>query len=443
MSRPLPPDFLLGCATSAYQVEGGIENDWSEWAEAGRLKDPSTRCGAAADHWRRYPDDFQLLKALGADSYRFSIEWARVEPEPGRFDPAALAGYGARVRALRDLGVEPVVTLLHFTHPRWFHQTTPWHAGGGRAAGRFVAFVERVLEALDGQARMFTVLNEPGVWLAAAYLAGVIPPGEQSLGHLVEAGAELIRAHAGAARLIRQQIPGAQVGVAHHVLELAPARPWNPVDRAIAAYGARAFNHAVPTALTTGVWQLGLLPGIRRRVEIPEAAGSLDFLGVNYYTRAFVQPGLLPRPGMELFYEDRGGRGVTDLGWELHPHGLTTALEQMARYHLPMYVTENGLDDRDDSRRAAYLFDHLGAVLDAVDAGVDVRGYFHWSLMDNFEWLEGFGPRFGLYSVDYATQARTPTRAAALFQEIARGRALPAERPEERRRPGLGRVKVG
>ena len=441
--RPLPPGFLLGCATSAYQVEGGITNDWSEWAEAGRLKDPAARCGLAADHWARYAEDFDRLKGLGADAYRFSVEWARVEPEPGRFDAAALAGYAARVRALRDRGVEPVVTLLHFTHPAWFHRTCPWHAGGGAAAGRFTAFVARVLEALDGQVRMFTVLNEPGVWLAAAYLAGVIPPGIRSVGRLAEAGAELIRAHARAAALIRAQVPGAQIGVAHHVLELAPARPRHPLDRAAAAYGARAFNHAVPRALTTGVWQLGLLPGLRHRVEIPEAVGSLDFLGVNYYSRAFVQPRLLPRPDLELFYEDRGGHGVTDLGWEIHPAGLTAALGAMAQYNLPMYVTENGLDDRDDTRRAAYLHDHLGAVLDAVDAGVDVRGYFHWSLMDNFEWLEGFGPRFGLYAVDYATQARRATRGAALFQQIAQTRGLPSARPEQTLRPGRGRVRVG
>jgi beta-glucosidase len=442
-ARPLPPGFLLGCATSAYQVEGGITNDWSAWAEAGRLKDPHTRCGAAADHWRRYAEDFDLLRDLGADAYRFSVEWARVEPEPGRYDAAALAGYRDRVRALRARGVEPVVTLLHFTHPPWFHQTCPWHAGGGQAAARFSAFVARVLEALDGQARIFTVLNEPGVWLAAAYLAGVIPPGLRSVGLLAEAGAELIRAHAAAARQIRAAVPGAQIGVAHHVLRMAPARPWHPLDRAAARYGAHVFNHAVPRALTNGVWQLGLLPGIRRRVDLPEAAGSLDFIGVNYYSRAFVQPRVLPRPDLALFYEDRGGAGVTDLGWEVHPAGLTAALKELAAYRLPLYVTENGLDDRDDSRRAAYLHDHLAAVLDAVDAGVDVRGYFHWSLMDNFEWLEGFGPRFGLYTVDYATQARRPTRGAAHFQAIARARALPADRPPETRRPGAGRVKVG
>lgn len=440
MVRPLPDDFLLGCATSAYQVEGGINNDWTAWADAGRIK---TRCGPAVGHWDRWEQDFDLLVDLGANAYRFSIEWARVEPEPGVFDEAALAQYGRMAQGLRDRNIEPCVTLLHFTHPRWFHHTCPWHDLSADGPARFARFTDRVVRALKGQVRMFTVLNEPGVWLSAAYLGGVIPPGESSLTHLASAGAQLLRAHVAAARTIRGQVPKAKIGVAHNILRFSPDRAHYPADAAAARYVAHAFNHALPQAFTRGHWQLGLLPGLRRIHHIPELVGSIDFIGVNYYSRVFVRPHLRPKPGVELFYEDRSGQGVTDLGWEVYPEGMQEALREMAAYGLPLYVTENGIDDRSDTRRSAHLYDHLDRVLQAHAQGIDVRGYFHWSLLDNFEWLEGFEPRFGLYRVDPDTLERSPTRAAALFRAIAQSWALPELRPPQTRRPGAGRVPVG
>ncbi len=442
--RALPEGFLLGCATSAYQIEGGIENDWSAWERAGRLHDDAARCGRAVDHWSRWREDFGLLSELGADAYRFSVEWARVEPEPGRWDEDALATYRAMVDELLARGIQPFVTLLHFTHPPWFHARCPWDAEGGEAVARFVAFSERVAEALGPGVVHWTVLNEPMIWLAGAYLGAALPPGRSELGAFARAFTSLVRAHAGAAAALRARHPEARIGVANHVARVEASRPGHPLDRLVAPYVERHLDHAFVDACRSGRARLGVLPGSRVDVAVPEAAGSLDFIGVNFYTRIFVEATPLAVPRGRAFHEDRGGgHGVSDLGWEILPDRLGWALDQMAGYGLPLYVTENGIDDRDDSRRAAFLYDHLAVALEARARGVDLRGYLHWSLLDNFEWLHAFGPRFGLYAVDRETMARRPTRGAELFAEIARARRLPELRPEVRPRAGTGRVPVG
>jgi beta-glucosidase len=430
--RAFPERFVFGCATSAYQIEGGITNDWSAWEAAGRLKDKDARNGLATDHWARWEQDFDLLAALGVGAYRLSIEWARVEPERGRYDQAAIAQYGRMLAGLRARGVEPFVTLLHFTHPPWFHGTSPWHEKND-APQRFAAFAERIAEIAAPHVQRWTVLNEPGVWLVGAYLAGVIPPGVRGLKNVAAAGAALLRAHGLATQKIRAARADAEIGVAHNVLRFAPSRAFHPIDRLAAAYVSRQFNHAIPRAFESGVFQLGETPGLRFVEPVPEAKGTLDFLGINYYSRVHVDT-VLGRPFGRLSYDDREGRGISDLGWEIHPRGLTELLLEMKRYGRPIYITENGIDDRSDTRRAAFLHDHLGAVLDAVDRGVDVRGYFHWSLLDNFEWLEGYPPRFGLYRVDYPTQARTLTKGGEHYRTIIERRALPSVRPPEEKR---------
>ncbi len=444
MTRPFPPHFLFGCATSAYQIEGDIENDWSAWERAGRLKDPGTRCGRATDHWNRWREDVDLLARLGAQAYRFSVEWARVEPRPGEFDEAAIARYVEITERLVAHRIEPFVTLLHFTHPPWFHTTCPWHQPDGEAPERFGRFAERVTAALGARVRYYTVINEPSVWLSGAYFKGVIPPGRARLGELAAAATGLIRGHARAHAAIKRANPDAQVGLAKHYMHFSPSRAAHPLDRITTSYVRHHFNHVFVKALIDGVVQLGLLPGVRYVSEVPEAAGTLDFLGVNFYSRVYVE--LLARFGkdaLSVFYEDRDGRGVTDLGWEIHPGGLTEALVDMARYRVPIFITENGIDDRTDSRRAAYIHDHLSAALDAIDRGVDLRGYLHWSLLDNFEWLEGYEPRFGLYRVDYGTLERTLTGGGDYYRRIIQERRLPGERPDGVTKRGTGRTHAG
>lgn len=443
-NRSFPQDFLFGCATAAYQIEGGIDNDWSAWAEAGRLKDPKARCGRATDNWNRFAEDFDLLASLGANAYRMSVEWARIEPEPGQFNHQALDHYSSMIDALREHAIEPIVTLLHFTHPRWFHQRCPWHAPGNEGPEHFERFVARVSAKLSDRVRYWSVLNEPMVWLAGAYLGGVIPPGIANLRQTARAFFALVRAHANAYRVLRTDNPEAQIGIATNVLRFAPARSWNPLDRLATSVIASNYNHAFLQALQSGRASLGLCSGLRVSERIAEAASTLDFIGVNYYSRLFVRCQPLSRKHpVDLFYEDRSANGVNDLGWEIYPAGLRDSLLEFSRYNLPLIVTENGIDDRDDTRRTAFLYDHSEAVLQAISQGADVRGYMFWSLLDNFEWLEAFVPRFGLYRVDYASQSRSPTKAVDLYRQIIATRTLPDSRPPEVIKPGQGRTSIG
>ncbi len=419
--RRFPDGFTFGVATAAYQVEGGIENDWSEWERQGRLTDPAMRCGRAVDHWNRYDEDLQLARSIGATAFRISLEWARIEPSPGGVDEAAVEAYRARILKMKAAGLRPVVTLHHFTHPTWFHRLSPWHAPGSvEAFRRYAKVCARILEGVEGL--MIIPFNEPMVLLLAGYLQGVFPPGISDGPKTVAALVNLLRSHAVAREELLQRVPGALFGTSQNVLALAPDRPWHPLDRVLTHLGRDAYNHAALRALRTGELRL-FMPGVasvRRRIEeIDPAGGAIDFVGLNYYARAHLR--FVPRPPfLDFRYRDRSGLGLTDIGWEEYPPGLThLLLEAQRAYGLPLWITENGLDDRTGARRPAYLHRHLAALLDAVAQGADVRGYLHWSLVDNFEWLEGFGPRFGLFRVDFDTLERSPTPACAYFRRLA------------------------
>lgn len=426
VSAPLvfPPDFTLGVATSAYQVEGGIENDWSLWERAGKLNDPTTRNLKGAAHWERFFDDVFLIKALGATAYRMSIEWARVEPRRGHWDGAALAGYRVRLEALVKAGIRPIVTLHHFTHPAWFHTETPWHEPSSLKAWR--GYVERCAELLQGLDVAVTVINEPEVFLLGGYLSAKMPPGLSDGKQAFAAAANLLRAYVIARQALLDRAggrPAPKMGIAQNVMMFAPRRVWNPLDQALSRLAESNYNHAFLEALSTGQLRLqmpGLMAG---KADIDGAARSTDFTGVNYYTRAHLS--FVARPPFIAFdFLDKHRRGLTDIGWEDYPEGFGALLRQMKRYGVPVWVTENGIDDRLGTRRPRFLYEHLRQLLLARREGVDINTYLHWSLMDNFEWLEGWGPRFGLYRVDFATLERTRTPACDYFARLARERVL-------------------
>ncbi|MFZ5445095.1 MAG: glycoside hydrolase family 1 protein [Myxococcota bacterium] len=426
-----PPDFTFGVATSAYQVEGGIENDWSDWERAGKCKEKDARCGPSVDHWARFFDDVPLITRLGATAYRLSIEWARLEPERGRFDDAAWDGYRARLEALVKAGIRPVVTLLHFTHPKWFHVETPWHEPSSLVA--WERFVRRAAELLQGLDVAVTTLNEPNVLLLGGYLAAAMPPGLADGRKAFAAMANLVRAHVLARQAIRERCGEAvPIGIAQNMLLFAPSRRWHPLDQALTRLADGNYNHAFLEALSTGVLQLQMPGFTAGKARIDGAERSTEFTGLNYYTRAHLK--FVPRPPYVQFeFLDKHARTLTDIGWEWYPEGFGQILRQLKRYERPVWITENGLDDRTGTRRAQYLYEHWKELLQARADGVDVRAYLHWSLMDNFEWLEAWGPRFGLYRVDRETMARQWTPACSYFRGVATSRRLtPPEGSEQK-----------
>jgi beta-glucosidase len=420
-----PPSFLFGTATAATQIEGGCTtSDWYAFAEEpGRVRHGDTPA-VACDSWNRWRDDIALQRSLGMGAYRMSIEWARVEPRPGGTEQGALDRYREILGGLREAGIEPMVTLHHFTLPQWLAR------GGGVLApefpARFAEFARLAAGALGDVCRLWITTNEPNVMAAQGYLLGAWPPGRRSVPETLRAHYALLEAHVRAYRAVKEVRGDAQVGVAHHLRAATPAHPGSLPDRVAAHTLDRAFNHAFAFAVSEGTL-FGPLDALlpRRGFRVAEARGTQDFLGVNYYTRDVVR--FSPAKAQELFIQRSVGPGaeVSDLGWEIYPPGLGELLRAWGRKTgLPVYVTENGIADAADRKRGRFIARHLAEIARAIADGVDVRGYFHWSLLDNFEWAEGYEPRFGLAAVDYATQTRTLRPSAWEYAQIARERAV-------------------
>jgi beta-glucosidase len=424
------PDFRWGAATAAHQVEGGnVNNDWWRWEQQpGRIKN-GDRSGLACDHYRRYPEDFDLLAELRHTAHRLSIEWSRIEPSPGQFDPEVIAHYRAVLTALRERGMEPFVTLHHFTNPLWLADAGGWLRPGVVQA--FERFVTRMALEYRDYVRHWVTINEPTVYAYFGYVLGLRPPGVRNLRAALQVMRHFVSAHAHAYRAIKSVDPDALVGMAHHRTLLDPIRPRHPLDRLVARFRLWLMDELWPAATARGRVLGPLRLG---RAEASVIGSYEDFIGINYYTRGRTRFDLRT-PGLFFGREVLTQVPRNAVGWELYPEGLYRVLLRAAavgRAHSgqspkPVVITENGVADRNDELRPAYLVQHLAAVHRAIEAGVPVGAYLHWTSMDNFEWTEGFEPRFGLIEVDFNTQERQPKPSAHLYAEIIRRNALTAE----------------
>jgi beta-glucosidase len=407
---------LWGVAVSHYQVEGNDPCDWTEWEAAGRTRGGA--CGAAVDSWNQYEHDAELASAAGANALRFSISWSRVEPERGRFDDQALARYSRFVDALITKGIEPVVTLFHYTHPKWFHSATPWTSTASVMA--FERFAGRVADVLADRVRLWVILNEPLVFMLAGFLDGQIPPGISDAGTLNRVFDNMLAAHCAAASEIRVRNARAAFGVAHNMMGFAPFRPQSALDGLLVKTAHSMYNRGLLEAFATGRWNFLLPPGTRIRGRRDELPAWLDTFGINFYSRLHLQC-----PGNERWigdfaYHDRGGHGMTDNGWEVVPEVLGSLIDEAATSGLPLMITENGVADAEDRIRPQFLESHFDQIRKARERGIPIHGYFHWSLLDNYEWLDGYAPRFGLYEVDRATMARRARPSVHVFRELGR-----------------------
>ena len=417
LPKVFPPGFLMGTATSAHQVEGGnIYNDWYRWEQVpGHIKN-GDKSGSASDSWNLVAQDIALMKSIGVNSYRFSIEWSRLEPTQGQFNAAAFAHYDDQLTKLRAAGITPMVTLLHFTLPAWLSDR------GGLLASdfpdRFKIFSEEVAKRYGSKVDLWCTINEPNVQMFNGYLDGIWPPGEKNTVNAVLAYAALLRAHASSSTALRTYDPGAKVGVAMALIYFEPKSPLLPTDLVATVTANEVFNWAFYDSIALGRIKLNVLGLPTIDIPLPGLLGSADFLGVNYYTRNLVT---LAPLSPALIEQTPGPGPKTDLGWEIYPEGLLKMLRTgYQRYHLPIYITENGLADADGDQRPAFLRDHLNMVALALKENIPVKGYFHWSLIDNFEWAEGFTPRFGLYKVDYVSKSRQARPGVMEYWDLAK-----------------------
>lgn len=402
-SGPFVPSFIWGAATAAHQVEGGnTSNDiWlleNLPGRSGGFHEPS---GDAADHYHRYPEDIGLLADVGLNAYRFSVEWARIEPEPGLISQAALDHYARMADACMTAGLVPIVTLHHFTSPLWLAQRGGWDAP--ETAERFADFSGRVARRLGDRAAAWCTINE----INLTNLAFELPP-ERRARRL-----EKLRAAAGT----RVEAAAFSTFLTHGGQAAEVAKRAHALARA-----ALRAEGSAPVGLTVALPDLQAVPGgeaHRDRVravtqdEFLDITGEDDFVGVQTYTRELFGPeGRLPVSE---------GAEKTLTGWEFYPQALETSVRYAAaRTGRPILVTENGIAASDDRRRLAYTQAALEGLARARADGVDVRGYIHWSALDNFEWMHGYGPTFGLIGVDRRTQARTVHNTARWLGDFAR-----------------------
>jgi beta-glucosidase len=406
--RTFPPGFLWATATAAHQVEGNNTNsDW--WAfeqEPGRIADGETS-GIAIDHYNRYREDFALLRKLRNNAHRLSIEWARIEPVQGEFDSRQVRHYRDVLGELREQGMAPFLTLHHFSNPIWFAARGGWSAPG--AAEAFLPFVRRVVDELGDLVSVWCTINEPNIYATQGWIFGAMPPGRRNdVRGLWRVLANLRIAHQAAYQVIKKRWPDAPVGLAHNKFWLLPARPGNPLDRVAVQTGRRMMDF----------WPVG---GGRMQRTV---AASSDYIGLNHYGGRLVQ--FDPRhPGAQFARQfNPPGYPISDFGDAVKPDWIREALVELKQFGKPVYVTESGIAAEDDSKRVQFLKDYLREVHQAIEEGVDVRGYYHWTAMDNFEWAHAYRMKFGLIAVDRKTLERTPKPSAGLFARMAMANAV-------------------
>lgn len=406
--------FLWGVATSAFQLEGSPYADWTSWDDI-LSEQPNI-----TNHYTMYREDLDLLKQLGVNAYRFSLEWSRIQPREKVWDDKAIRHYQEIIDILRKNDIEPMLTLNHFTHPLWFIKKYPWHEEA--SLEKFGAFVEKMAGTLEG-VRYWITFNEPYVLVLAGYFEGCTPPAIKDVSLGVKALTNILTAHGSAYDLIHAAVPDAMVSVAHNMASFAPWSSWNLFDRLLVRIAKYFYNHSLLDAFKDGILRVRF--PFRKEFEIAAPIrGKLDFFGVNYYTRLHLRFNPFKKMGIEMRHRDIEGHGLTDMGWEIHPRGLEKVLRQASKLNVPLIITENGIATRDSQKKIRFMRRHADVLEKCRREGLDIRGYFYWSLIDNYEWLQGLDARFGLYTVDFQTLQRRPTNAAAYYSFLIKNRRL-------------------
>ena len=426
-----PAGFLWGVSTAAHQVEGGNENQWTAWERAGRIKSRDC-CGLACDWWNRAEDDFDLARDLGINALRLSVEWSRIEPEEDRWHSGALQRYRQMLVALLQRGIQPIVCLHHFTNPLWFERAEAFLMP--RAPALFERFTRRVVSTLGDLCRHWVTFNEPNVYATLGYVTGEFPPGRTGeIRTSLRVMRALARCHVRAYHAIHELQPEAEVGWAQHYIVFQPVHAG--VDRWIAGLQSQIFNEGFLQLIELGrfAFPVNLVGG-----AVSEAKGACDFVGLNVYNRFHVTFDL--KSPAQLFGRifvppevPQGDPGVEKPYGEAYPGAIRHAVERAARLGKPIYILENGVPDARDRLRPWLIVSALKELHALISEGHDIRGYFHWTLTDNFEWNEGWALRFGLISLDPSTQQRAVRNSGHLYGQIARRNGLSIEMVEKYR----------
>jgi beta-glucosidase len=410
-----PKNFIWGTATAAHQIEGNNENtNWGEWEKiAGKIKDGSNAI-KAVDGWNRAKDDVKLMKDLGVNSYRFSLAWNKIEPEKGKINENALKHYDDLINELKANYIEPMITLHHFTHPRWFEQLGAFEKEEN--IKYFVEFSKLVFARYNDQVKFWVTLNEPNVFVTSAYFNTVFPPGNSNAKIGGEVLKNMLKGHVEVFRELKKINNSSQIGLATSIFQFEPYRRRHLGDWAIARSSDAIFNETILGFFRTGTLNFSVPLDTSYVYTDSDAPNTLDFIGVNYYSHfAYKFDFDFKKATQSIAVE---GEDMTDMPYTIYTEGIYRAIEDASKLKKPIIITENGIADAKDDRRGKYIKQSLYAVSKAIKDGYDVRGYYYWSLMDNFEWAEGYTQKFGLYEVDLQTQERKLREGSKAFVEI-------------------------
>ncbi len=401
MSFRLKDGMLLGAASSATQIEGGdLGHNWNDWYRRGRIKDGSDP-GRANDHYCRWKEDADLMAVMGLKICRLGIEWSRLEPQEGVFDREAVRHYRRELKYLKKQGVQPLLTIHHFTNPGWFE------AKGGFSrmenSRYYLRLVRLCVRSFGDLVNEYITINEPNVYAFNSWLVGEWPPGGRSVKKTADVMSVMACCHIRAYETIHRMrekmgYTDTRVSFANHIRVFEAKNPGSFLQRGIAAASDWLFQRAMTVAMCTGRF----LPPLCNRDYISEGE-YCDFQALNYYAKSTVSW----RRGVPK------GAPVNDLGWEVCPEGIAQSAAWLHQIlPRPIYITENGTCDNQDRFRCRYLYEHLKAL---CESGLPVERYYHWCFCDNFEWLEGESARFGLVHVDYETQKRTVKNSGQFY----------------------------
>lgn len=401
----LKKGMLIGSASAATQIEGGeLDHTWMDWHSKGHIAD-NTSPARANDHYRRWREDAELMRELGLQVYRFGVEWARIEPRENVYDEEAIAHYIEEVKTLKSYGIQPLVTLHHFTNPMWFESKGAFEKKENTP--HFIRFIEKIVTAFGPLVNEYITINEPNVYATNGYFFGIWPPGEKSFIKTVNVMSVLAAAHIEAYQKIhvlrkKMGFTDTKVSFANHVRVFAPENPQKITHRMYAKLTERFFQGSLTKAMCTGEFSFPI-----QNVASAKKGLYCDFIAVNYYTRSSVS-GL--RDGVKQ------GAPVNDLGWEIYPQGIVECAEKLYGISpLPIYITENGTCDNSDAFRSRYIYEHIKAL---CESGLPVERYYHWCFCDNFEWVEGESARFGIVHIDYETQKRTIKESGLFMRDM-------------------------
>lgn len=437
----LPEDFLLGCGTSSIQTEGGdTNNNWYMWCrQEGRIKDGSS-CVDAIDHWNRYQEDIDLIGQMNNDTYRMSIEWSRIEPENGRFDIQAINHYRDVLNYLLQKQIRPLVTLYHFSHPLWFSEIGEWE--NPDSVFYFKRYTEYVLENLGDLVAEWITINEPSAYIFCGFGAGIWPPGKKSLFCIFKVMKNMILGHIESYKAIhdireKREFKGkTKAGFAMYLKVFEPHKnTWLNKLQIKTSY--TLTQDMLLEGLTNGKLVFPLGTG-----NYPLGRGKYyDFFGVNYYSRDILK--LSPKTEM-LFTERllKEGADVNSIGWEIYPEGLYRVCKQYyKKYNAPIFITENGFcddeSDNNDEKRCRFIYEHLKFVAKCIAEDIPIKRYYYWTLVDNFEWIEGTTARFGLVHNDFITQKRTMRNSGLFYGEICKRKAVTGEMLDKYLKPDI------